>query len=233
VVVDAPDEPPTIQELGAAVRDALVAAADGLEGTLDPSAGGRRGRNFNLDALDTWGGRLHGDRSAEGWTRMFPRGRRLWRGLASIHEYVDHNGTGGGLLRPMYARFLREAGAALGWPALDALAHRYDALGREWSALAEAALPADAAPLRETAGLVARRERAFLERGPAATDEIRAIWARLAEIEAAMADAFPLSDAAVDHLLADLHERVRSIGAAERAAARELRAAARQGRGDR
>lgn len=231
VVVDPGAEPVTIAAFEEGVRTALVAAADGLEGTLDPAAGGRRGRNFNLDALATWGDRLHGDRSVEGWARMFPRGRRLWRGLASIAEYIDHAGTGGGLLRPMYARFLREAGGALEWPGLDEAAARYEALGRDWSALAAAALPSEVPALRETADLIARREDLFLERGPAATDALRAIWARLAEVEALMAGEFPLSDAEVDRLLADLQRRVRAIEAGERAAASALRGVAEQGRG--
>ena len=100
--------------LEAAIRDALLSAAGGLDGSLDPAAGGRRGGNFNLDGLATWAKRLHGDRSAEGWARMFPPGHRLWRGLSFVNEFIEHFGTGGGLLRPMYARFLRQAGDALG-----------------------------------------------------------------------------------------------------------------------
>jgi hypothetical protein len=233
VVVDAPPQPLPVEALEERVRAALLAAADGLEGTLDPAAGGRRGRNFSLDALATWGDRLHGDRSVEGWARMFPRGRRLWRGLVSIDEYIDHAGTGGGLLRPMYARFLREAGEGLGWAELDEVAARYEALGRDWSALAAAALPSGVPALRESAESIARREDLFLQRGPAAIDELRTIWARLAAIESSMADQFPLSDAEVDALLADLQRRVRAIEADERAAARALRAVAEQGRGAR
>ena len=225
IAVGAPDQagaPP----LGVAVRDALRSAADGLDGTLAPAAGGRRGANFSLDGLGAWAKRLHGDRSAEGWARMFPRGHRLWRGLAFVNEFIEHFGTGGGLLRPLYARFLREAGEALGERDLASLADRYDALGRAWSELAASALPADVPAFVETARLVARREEAFLERGPAAADEVRAAWARLAEIEAGMRDAFPLSEAAVDALLAGLQERVRSIEADERAALAALREAA-------
>ncbi|MBM4408155.1 MAG: DUF4872 domain-containing protein [Chloroflexi bacterium] len=223
VVVELPAENAVALSLETAAREALIAAADGLEGSLDPSAGGRRGRNFNLDALATWGDRLHGDRTADGWARMFPRGHRLWRGLSSIAQYVNHAGTGGGLLRPLYARFLREAGAALGWPALDDAAARYEALGRDWSALAAAALPADVPELAETGRLLARRESAFLDRGPAATDELHEIWSRLAQIETGMRTAFPLDDAAVDGLLAGLQARVRDLESGERAAARMLR----------
>ena len=40
---------------------------------------------------------------------MFPRGHLLWQGLTSIHDYVEHRQTGGGLSRPMFAEFLKEA----------------------------------------------------------------------------------------------------------------------------
>jgi hypothetical protein len=212
--------------LETAIRDALRSAADGLDGSLHPAAGGRRGTNFNLDGLAAWAKRLHGDRSSEGWPRMFPPGHRLWRGLAFVNEFIEHFGTGGGLLRPMYARFLREAGEALGRRDLAALAGRYDGLGRAWSELADAALPAEVPPFAETARLIARREAAFLERGPAAAEEIRASWARLSEIESEMRAAFPLSEAAVDALLAGLQVRVQAIEADERAAVGELRRAA-------
>ena len=87
-------------------------------------------------------------------------------------------------------------------------------------------MPADVAPLAETAQLIARREAAFLEEGPAAAEEIRATWGRLAEIEAGMRDSFPLSREAVDDLLAGLQQRVRAIESDERAAVVALREAA-------
>jgi hypothetical protein len=82
------------------------------------------------------------------------------------------------------------------------------------------------AGLGETARLIARREAAFLERGPAAVEEVRATWGRLAEIEAAMREEFPLTQPAVDELLAGLQLRVRAIETDERAAVRALRGAA-------
>ena len=212
--------------LEVAVREALLSAAGGLDGSLDRAAGGRRGGNFNLDGLAAWAKRLHGDRSAEGWSRMFPPGHRLWRGLAFVNEFIEHFGTGGGLLRPMYARFLVEAGDALGSRELVALGERYQALGRAWSELAAAALPAATDPFAETARLIARREAAFLERGPAAAEEVRGIWGRLAEIETEMRASFPLSQATVDELLAEMQARVRKIEADERAAVGALREAA-------
>jgi len=57
---------------------------------------------------------MHGSRDEDSWERVFTPGSRLWRGLTSINEYIEHYGTGGGLSRPLFAEFLVEADDALG-----------------------------------------------------------------------------------------------------------------------
>jgi len=138
------------------VHDGLVACRDGL---LGANAVGGSKTNFTLEALRVWGTRLHGSREKESWERMFAPGARLWRGLTSINEYIEHYGTGGGLSRPLFAEFLEEAGQALGSRSLRALGEQYVDLGRAWSALADAALPDDVAAMREAKELLARFRR--------------------------------------------------------------------------
>jgi hypothetical protein len=123
----------------------------------------------------------------------------------------------------MYARGLGELAAADGRVALKDAAARYHELGAVWTDLARAALPADVPVLGESAELIARRERVVRGEEPAAADEARALWRRLSEIEAEMRDDFPLSQAEVDALLADLQGRVRAIAVSERAAVQSLR----------
>src|SRR6266853_778488 len=66
-----------------------------------------------------------------------------------IYTFVEHYGTGGGLCRPIFAEFLKEASTALSDPALARLSEQYAALGRAWSELAEAALPDRVPALRQ------------------------------------------------------------------------------------
>src|SRR5262249_5546778 len=108
------------------VRSRLIACRDGL---LGANAVGGSKTNFSLEALRVWGTRLHGSHDKESWERVFTPGARLWRGLTSLNEYVEHHGTGGGLSRPLFAEFLDEAGTALGSRPLRALAEQYAELG--------------------------------------------------------------------------------------------------------
>src|SRR3982750_3396646 len=87
----------------------------------------------------------------------FTPGARLWRGLTSINEYVEHYGTGGGLSWPLFAEFLGKAAEALGRKPMRIVADQYAELGRAWSALADAALPDDVPAMREAKELLARR----------------------------------------------------------------------------
>jgi hypothetical protein len=211
---------PGAVDLGAALREGLRACAAGLEGEGAPKSA--RG-NFSLEALRVWGGRLHGSKDKERWERVFAGGR-LWRGLSSVYEYVEHHGTGGGLCRPLFAEFLAEAAAALGRPDLRALAERYAALGRAWHELADAALPDDVPALREVKELHARRAELTLSGGGA--DEVHAAWARLGELERQARAKVPLSEADSAALLARLQTRVLALYDAERAAHAALAEAA-------
>ena len=211
-----------LPQLNTLVRDGLVACRDGLLGAN--AMGGSR-TNFSLEALRIWATRLHGSREKEGWERMFTPGARLWRGLTSINEYIEHYGTGGGLSRPLFAEFLDEAAQALGSRTLGALGEQYADLGRVWSELADAALPDDVAPMREAKELLARRSEHMHSDGPAAAEEVRLAWRRLDEL-AKEADAkFPLSDASAADLRADLQRRVLALYDGELRAHEALNAA--------
>ena len=212
----------SVPPLGTLVRAGLEACRDGL---LGANAIGGSKTNFSLDALRVWGDRLHGSRDKDSWERVFTPGARLWRGLTSINEYVEHYGTGGGLCRPLFAEFLAEAASALGIAGLRALAEQYVDLGHAWSDLADAALPDDVAPMREAKELLARRSELLHSDGPPATDAVRATWQRLDELATAAEREFPLSDTAIADLRIDLQRRVRAIHAAEVAAHEALAAA--------
>ena len=128
--------------------------------------------------------------------------------MTSINEYIEHYGTGGGLSRPLFAEFLVEAGEALGQKPLRTLGERYAELGRDWSALADAALPDDVPAMREAKDVLARRAELLHSDGPEATAAVRESWQRLDELARSAQERFPLSDAAAADLRAALQRRL-------------------------
>ncbi len=204
-------------DLAALVRGGLAACHRGLTGV----GGVKSARaNFSLEAVRRWAQRLHGDSSKDGWERAFPPGPRLWRGLASISQFVEYWGTGGGLCRPLFADFLREAADAVGNVKLGALAERYGELGRAWSDLADAALPTTVPQFKEARELYARIGEQTHEGHGA--DGVRAGWQRLDELEQQSGSQFPLSFTDSVDLLADLQQRVRALYEGESKAHAEL-----------
>lgn len=199
-------------DLKQAILDGLRACHAGLTGS--------RQANFNLKAFSDWGDRLYGSKTRESWDQVFPLGHRLWQGLRSVHEYIEHYGTGGGLMRPMFAEFLEEAGTALKLPRLSELAERYAGLGRRWSELADAALPDNVPAFKRGKALLARKSELLMSGGTA--DEIRAVWAELGEITEEVKRKFPLSQAEGDEIRKDLQSRVRDIYLEETEAHKEL-----------
>ncbi len=126
--------------IGAGEPDVAAAVRAGLErcaaGPERPPAPG-----MSLEGIKRWADRLYGGRGRESWARMFPPGPHREGALRATHAGIA--AAGGGLMRPLQARGLREAAALLDLPALGALAGRTDALGRGWTALGETAAAAD------------------------------------------------------------------------------------------
>ena len=77
--------------------------------------------------------------------------------LAQLGFVMEHGGTGGGLFRPMYANFLREAAVLLADDRLLPIAERFDAAGSMWtqvSAVLESCPDAGAASLQAASRLL-------------------------------------------------------------------------------
>lgn len=200
--VEAAGTSPPLDQL---VRAGLRACHDGL---LHPTLPGAAA-NARLAALRTWADRMEGSTAKERWEQVFRPGANFFRGLCAIHDFIEHYGTGGGLCRPLFADFLAEAAEALNQPALATLADHYAGLGRDWSALADAALPDDVALLREAKELLTRKAALLHAGGP--VEEVRAAWQRLAELERQAGEAFPLSVAASRELRVQLRERIAAL----------------------
>jgi hypothetical protein len=200
-------------DLTALVRDGLRACCNGLAG-----AGGVKSAatNFSLKALRLWGERLHGSQDNERWERVFARGPRLWQGLISVYDFIEHHGTGGGLCRPLFAEFLSEAADACADERLQNLAALYADLGRSWSALADAALPDQVPVFRAAKELLARK--AELTNSGGSPDGIRAVWSQLDALRCQARTHFPLSEADCADLRAALQTRVFALHEREVAA---------------
>jgi hypothetical protein len=195
-----PDQP-------ALMRGGLKACIEGL--TSSSGLGAKA--NFQLGALKTWAERMHGSTGKESWDHAFKPGVNLWRGLTSIYSFIEHYGTGGGLSRPLFADYLRESAAGLSDARVSNLADLYDAIGRQWSELADAALPDSVPAFKEAKELTARRSELTLSGGD--PEEIRATWSQLEALQEEVSKQFPLPDTECDSLRAELKERILAIHA--------------------
>jgi hypothetical protein len=203
-------------DLKKAVYDGLRTCAKSLvEAKYGPFT-----EHFRLGAFKMWAERLHGSNHKESWDKIFASPGNFWSALTSVHQYIESYGTGGGLCRPIFADGLAEAGAALKDAKLTALSKRYREIGQQWSALAEAALPAKVPLFEEARKLNTRRAELAHAGGP--TDELRDVWQQLDALKKRAVEKFPLSDQQRRDLCAALQERVRKLYDAEVAAHKEM-----------
>lgn len=206
-------------DLAKLVRDGLQACAKGL---VEAKMGAMK-TNFRLDALKTWGDRLHQSNDNDSWERIFASPANFWGALLGMHDFIEAYGTGGGLSRTIFADGLAEAGNALGEAKLHVLAKSYAELGEQWTALAEAALPSEVPMFAEARALTTRRAELIHAGGP--TEAIRAVWSQLAALRERAKAQFPLTMAECADLRASLQKRVRSLHEGEVAAQQALQAA--------
>lgn len=204
---------PAAFDLRAAVDDALTACHEKLVK--------QRIRNFTVDTFADWADRLEASKGKESWAVMFPQGHKLFAGLRWGHEYIEHDGTGGGLCRPLFASFLDEAAKALSDEKLARAAEAYRALGEEWSALADALLDETIPLLAETRRVIIERQE--VQAAGASPDELREHWARLEALSERARDELRLDEERARALRHGLAERVRAIHAHEREALELLR----------
>lgn len=218
---DGGGEIPGPEVVRAAERAGLMATIDGFDHP--------RTRQFSLAALTDWSARLRGT-GHDSWATVFPPGEWLWSGLASVHEYIRADGTGGGLLRTMFGRGLQEVAGHAGEERLAGLGRRYgasaddQAVADAWNALGDAALPEALPAFRRTRELQHVRASVYRTQGSAALPELRVAWEELAAIRESMRHAFPLTDGQVRDLLSDLADRVDAIAMEERDALEAVRA---------
>jgi hypothetical protein len=198
-------------DLGMRVRSGIKACHAGLGGK--PMKG--YPTTFNLDAFDTLAKRVHGSKDKDSWDNIFPPGKHLWTALTSMHQYIEHYHTGGGLCRPIMAVFLSGAADVAKQPKLREVAKRYADLGEQWTGLANAALPVEVAMFKQARQLHARRAELTSSESAESASEIRSVYEQLAALHKQAAERFPLSADESNTLRRDLQTRIRKIHADE------------------
>jgi hypothetical protein len=204
-------------DLVAAVRSAIRVHCNGL---LDPPL-----RNQGLAGAAVLARHLQASADTRAWRSRFPPGRALFRALSAGFHWIETAGTGGGALRSLYADFLVEASGLTQRAELTDLARTWRALAADWTAVAEAFLPASCPDLHETRDLLVHRQRRYELSGDDAAAGIAAVTARLGVLEESAARQFPLTERECADLLGEAGERLALVVEAERAAATSLREA--------
>ena len=149
----------TIAAKGAKL-DLKGAVTAGLRETAGDFVKPRLG-TFNLPGLKEGVGLVNGKKNKRAWPVVFA-GERVLLPMRDLYESIEL-GTGGGLMRPLYAEFLEEAAKLLGRKELAVLAEQYRELGERWTAFAEFLLPGEFAPAKEAMRRLAAGDRSQLE----------------------------------------------------------------------
>ncbi len=174
--------------------------------------------NFGLAAFQRWAEVLTKPKDRQSWAKIFPPGPAMHAGLASAFDRFGLGTATAEADHDLYAEFLGEAAQVLNRPAIRAAAAPFRAAARGWQALGLALLPDRIKPFKKTRELLLRRRRLFVEKGGAATAQVRALSAELQALRAGMAEAFPLSEAEVVQFREHLAEQVLEVGKLEAAA---------------
>ncbi len=159
LVIDAPADELSEQDLASAIRAGLADQVDHLSSSS---------ASFGLPAFDKWAKMLTAS-SAKAWPTVFGDGRSLLGALVSTVEAIDEVGILGGNLRDLYAQFCREAGPIVELDLAEAAAC-YDRASAAWAGVVEVV-----GAVEPVAAVVAadRRRRAAVARGDAGTESAR------------------------------------------------------------
>jgi hypothetical protein len=213
-------EPPAGKpDVARAVREGIGLT---LRGLFSPPM-----KSFGLPALAKWASLAANEKDKKGWPRLF---KERWRLPATLKwmvmwiEYGPGSGSAGGH-RAFYAEFLERAAPVLGKRALVDVARRYRSLAAEWTGLVDVLLPAEHAPLRRSRALMERQRKLLASSGMTDLAALDGVAAELRAVNAEMRADFPMGDAELGKMFAEVAARVKNIHAGEVAAAEALKAA--------
>ena len=217
ILLGAPDD----QALAEAIRLGLADCVKLM--TEKPPKGSAK--NFGLRALQHWADMLA--KTGRGsWAKEYPTGRPLFAALTSAYTFIGPAfGKTVQAERDVYADFLDEAAQVLDATTLNDAAATYREAGAAWQSLLNSLLPPEAPMLGDARDAIDRRTELFIESGAAQLDQIIAQRDRLEGLKTESESDFPLSEAEIADLRADIRDRVLQVHEAEEAAVMALKAA--------
>ncbi|WP_420644038.1 BtrH N-terminal domain-containing protein [Candidatus Leptofilum sp.] len=196
--------------------DLPAATMAGLEDCVDYLS--QSSQTFALPVYKKWAKMMTDTKNKKGWPTVFKEKKGLYSTLRSLHEGIKLFGTAGGGLRNVYADFLGEASDILNQPKLEEAAELYHRVAVLWRNFADAVLPDEIPPLKETKTLLAKKYHIFLSCGTEADAELRQLSQQLQDMEVELNGRFPISDDTMQALFADMQGHLEQIYATEKEA---------------
>ena len=205
-------------DLGPAVIESVAACVSGLNSP--------KTKTYSFDGWEQWAKLMTAAKNKKGRPVAFPGGE-LFRPLRDVFCSIETVGTGGGLFRLLYSRFMHEASFITGLRGFSSVASSYRSLGESWGALAEFCLPDRIEVFRDTKNLLRKRRKAYERDGPC--EEYLECTKGLNDLDKSVTAEFPLNDEESLDLLRGLEAEVMRIVEDERRTVGELAAAAEIG----
>ncbi|GJM41314.1 MAG: hypothetical protein DHS20C20_15960 [Ardenticatenaceae bacterium] len=196
--------------------DLPAAIMAGLEDCVDYLS--QSSQTFALPVYRKWARMMTDTKNKKGWPVVFKEKVGLYSTLRSLHEGIKLFGTDGGGLRNVYADFLDEATEILNQPKLGEAAEQYRGVATLWRNFADAVLPDEIAPLKETKALLAQKYDTFLTHGSDADAELSHLSQQLQDMEVEMNGRFPITDDGMHTLFGEMQGHLEQIYAAEKEA---------------
>jgi hypothetical protein len=182
-------------------------------------------KNFGFSGLRHWAEMLEKDKAGS-WLREYPTGRPLLSVLMSAFYFLGPAfGKTIAAERDTYAQFLEEAAVVLEKPELENVAARYRMAGKAWSGLLYSLLPEDVPMLKLARELTEQKHELFMEFGDREIDQRMKFVQQLDDLKVQAETDFPLSDAEIADLRAEIRRHVLNVHDAEYEAVMALKAA--------
>jgi hypothetical protein len=181
--------------------------------------------NFGLSAFKKWADLVTDETDKKAWPAVMSQSGRMLASLVEAYESLEVKGTGGGLLRPLYADFLVEAAEITKKPSLLQASNAYREAGALWSKVADALLPEHLPTLKEARGIIDRRAKVFREQNESALTDIKGCHSKLNALRDADSKSPALKGDDLKAFLKEIETRIRVAYEAEVEAVQALKSA--------